>query len=70
VRSLGRILVKKITITSTTGKELDYLGLHIDIKDAGIELSQRAMAAKLVGKTRGTANLPAAALDAEEALSE
>ena len=61
---------KKFTITSKIGKDLDYLGIHIEIKDEGIELTQKAMIKKLVGNVHGTANAPAATLEAEEQLSE
>ena len=61
---------KRFTITSVLDKELDYLGLHIRVREHGIELSQRAMVAKLIGKVKGTANAPAASLESEEVLTE
>jgi len=39
---------KKFTITSTSGDELEYLGIHIKVKAEGIALSQFAMVNKLV----------------------
>ena len=63
-------LGKRFTITSTVGNELDYLGLHIHVKEHGIELSQKAMVTKLLGNVKGTANSPAASLESEEGLNE
>jgi len=40
--------MKKFTITSTSGDELDYLGIHIKVKAEGIALSQLAMVSKFV----------------------
>ena len=61
---------KKFTITSTSGDELDYLGLHIKVKSEGIALSQFAMVNKLVKEVTGSQNSPAATVESEELISK
>ena len=61
---------KFFTITSKEGSELDYLGIHIRRTGRGIELSQKAMVAKLIADTKGTANSPAAMIEEEPNAAE
>lgn len=61
---------KFFTITAKEGSELDYLGIHIVQTKKGIELSQRAMVAKLIADAKGTANSPASVIEEENISAE
>jgi hypothetical protein len=61
---------KKFTVTSSSGVEVDYLGIHIQVKPEGIALSQFAMVNKLVQKVKGSQNSPAATAESEELIPE
>jgi len=40
--------MKKFTIKSTSGDELDYLGIHIKVKAEGIALAQLVIVSNVV----------------------
>ena len=58
------------TVTYTSGKELDYLGMHISVKEDGIHMSQLTIVQKLVQDIGGSANSPACTVDSDEVQSD
>jgi len=58
------------TVTFTGGDVLDYLGIHMELREDGIHLSQFPMVNKIVHDIGGTSNSPACTNESDEFRTE